>query len=161
MADLRRGDDSAIERLMALWAVDGSLQVRGAPRARDWPKDYRGAKEIRSRFLKMAKASTSGVTVRGARVRVDVVTVLDSVVVRGRKAVATISSTIRTDEGRSRGFDMRKHKFTFEFSGAQLQSVVEDVDWSGASKSDITGVRLSDLNVTDIGKLTLAAWAIA
>ena len=163
VAAIRTGDSSAVARLMALWDPDAVLHVVGPQGEAGWPREYRGSEAIHGRFNDMMNAAKRGVELKpgGAPVGFGVTVVLHSVDVVESKATAHVAITLHTNEKRPRGFEIHSGKFEFEFKSGKLSSVTENVDFNRAIEPRIAGIRQRDLSVSDIGRLTLAAWAIA
>jgi hypothetical protein len=76
--------------------------------------------------------------------------------VNGNRAVAGWRTTIGTREGY--GFDVAgSHLFTFE--GEKIKSLRVNVS-PKADQSHLENLKFDDLTVSDVGRLSLAAWPV-
>ncbi len=166
---LRRGDQSSVDKLMGLWHEDGTFEFAGAPPVTGL---YRGANAIRTLYKNRASSAGMNVplSVRGAKgkaaaMRDAVLGEVDTQVHKSKllSASATepnerraVSWTTRVATTDGRGYDVSgAHTFTFKDGRIfQLRVVV-------SPKPDkAEGLSLDGLAVNDIGRLSLAAWAV-
>lgn len=162
VAAMRTGDKKAITKMMSLWGPDGVLHVMGGRGEDGWPRSkvYEGPKAIRARFEAMLKSDKVTLTDGRSAVGLDVKFVVGKIREDGNTMTATVTATVSTEEDSPRSFQIEEKKFVFTHESGKLQKVVEDLSWANA----VVSRRLESvgtLSVTDIGRLTLAAWAIA
>lgn len=162
VAAMRSGDKTAVNKMMSLWGADGVLQVLGGRGDDGWPRSkiYEGSKAIQSRFESMLKSDRVALTGASGKVAVDVKFVVGKIREEGNTVTAMVTATLSTGEDSPRSFQIEEKKFDFTFDKGKIRKVVEDVSWADAVVSQRLE-RVGLLSVQDIGRLTLAAWAIA
>lgn len=161
-AALFSGDEGAIDRMMSLWAVGATLNVVGANDGDGWNrcKTYEGTAAIRKRYEAMMGPKTRLASAnRDARLHVTFT--VREVRVEGDVVSAIVTASMNTDERSPRELKVEQMNFTFTLENGKIQKAVENVDWSGAIASHRIAGPDGSLSVQDIGRLTLAAWAIA
>lgn len=164
VADIRSGNDAGVEKMMSLWADDGVLEVSGGTGEDGWPrrKVYKGSRAIRARFAAMMKPDKVHIIDIDRDVASSVKVVVGEINVdkASRTATAAVTAALSTDEDTPRSFGIEAKNFVFSFDNEKIQHVSEDVSWSDAVVTfNLMGP--GSLSVQDIGRLTLAAWAIA
>jgi ketosteroid isomerase-like protein len=157
--ELRGGNPEAVSGLMELWHPDGTFEFAGAP---PLVGTFVGAAAIHTLYKNRLGASGMGLrleTVRGAPEDASL-GVVDTEVrhlrSNGDHVVASWRTTIGTQEGQ--GFDVAgAHLFVFE--GDRIKSLRVTVS-PKPDPSRIEELNLDALSVTDVGRLSLAAWAV-
>jgi hypothetical protein len=162
VAAMRAGEKQAVTKMMALWNPDGVLEVLGGRGDDGWPRSkvYKGTKEIQARFEAMLQASPILLSGAKGKVGFDVRVMVGDISEKGNTASALVTATVSAGKAGLQSFQIEEKKFVFTFAKDRIQKAVEDVSWSDAVVSNrvtATGA----LSVQDIGRLTLAAWAIA
>jgi ketosteroid isomerase-like protein len=158
--DLRAGNAAAVDRLMELWDSDGTFEFSGAP---PLTGTYHGRMAIRTLYKNRLNASGMQLRLHGAtpdrRQEIEaalgaVETDVNRTRVLDEKIVAGWTTTIGTREGQ--GFQVSgSHTFTFKDGKILSLRVV------ASPKADMhRTLRLEGLGIDDIGRLTLAAWAV-
>lgn len=163
MEDLFAGDSTAIKKLMSLWAQDGILVLTGAPGESEWPRDYKGSRAVQSRYADMLNMQKQQFKLAdaGSTVTIDSIDFcIESISLKGDVATVTLNAGVTTSKKPAIAFDY-KRTFTFTFDKGKIQQLVEHHDWSSAAEAQIERISAAGLSVKDIGRLTLAAWAIA
>jgi ketosteroid isomerase-like protein len=157
--DLRRGDPQAVPALMELWHPDGTFEFAGAPPVIG---TFIGAVAVQTLYQNRLNAVGVGVrleTTRGAPedVTLDLVdTEIRHLRANGTRVAASWRTVIGTREGH--GFDVAgAHLFVFE--GDRIKSLRVTVS-PKADLSQLEGLRLDDLSLSDVGRLSLAAWPV-
>lgn len=166
---LRRGEQSAVEQLMSLWAEDGTFEFAGAPPVTGL---YRGRNAIRTLYKNRASSAGMHVPLDGGRprrkaaaLREVVLGDVDTEVHKSRllspangsgEERVAVSWTTRVTTADGRGYDV-SGAHTFAFTGGRI-SHLRVVVSPKADKAE--GLSLDGLSVNDIGRLSLAAWAV-
>jgi hypothetical protein len=165
--DLRAGKEEAVDQLVDLWDDEGVFEFAGAPPV---VGTFTGRNAIHALYKNRMKANGMplklSVDGRAAAAREAALGLVDTRIHRVRSIDKNPSSkspervavgwttVIGTDEGR--GFEVSGNH-TFAFKGDRIASLKVVVS-PKADKSD--GLRLEGLSVDDIGRLSLAAWAV-
>lgn len=163
MDNLRDGDKGAVEDIMSLWDNDGCLILAGAPKAPGWPKRYKDCDSIAGRYSNLLEAQGKSFKLSDEKSMVSLSSIKErirNISLKGNVATATVVASVSTNEDTSRGFEIEGN-FTFTLNNGKIAQLIENVDWSDAVDSRIEKVKIGDLNIDDIGRLTLMAWAIA
>lgn len=157
---LRAGDVEAVDALMDLWDEDGLFEFAGAPPV---VGSFKGAMAIRTLYKNRALSHRMGIRVgtEGGEPRDLELGLVDTEVTHlredKRRAVAGWRTTIGTREGL--GFDVAgAHRFVFTDSG-KIASLKVSVS-PKADQSVVENLRAEELSVTDVGRLSLAAWPV-
>lgn len=157
--DLRNGDEKSVPRLMELWDQDGTFEFAGSPPV---VGTFRGAAAINTLYKNRLNASGMRLTLETSAAKSQDVTlgVVDTEVTHvrtnGNRVVAGWRTTVGTEE--NKGYDVAgSHLFTFE--NGKIKSLRISVS-PKADQSHSANLRLTDLTVTDVGRLSLAAWAV-
>ncbi len=157
--ELRAGDADAVPKLMELWDPDGSFEFAGSPPV---VGTYHGAAAITTLYKNRAhsggmkmKAETKGPAVTDVTLGV-VETDVSHIKVNGKRVVAAWKTTVGTQEGH--GFDVAgSHLFTFD--GDKIKTLRITVS-PKPDPSHMKSLKLDALSVNDVGRLSLAAWAV-
>jgi ketosteroid isomerase-like protein len=161
--DLRAGKEGAVEKLMSLWHPKGVFEFTGTP---EIESEYRGLAAIQTLYTNRFRANGMGLSL-GARSSAEgatsaqrfavlgiVNTDLHRVKMQDDAAVAGWTTTIGTEDGQ--GFHVNgSHRFQFE--DGRITRVTVSIT---PQAKEAGGLRLDDLSVTDVGRLSLAAWAV-
>jgi ketosteroid isomerase-like protein len=170
--DLRKGDEAAADRLIELWDEDGAFEFAGAPPVTG---TFKGRNAIHVLYKNRAKAAgmplkleggAASLTGEAAAAREAALGVVDTQVHRMRSLGATRAGSpaermavgwttlIGTED--NRGFQVSgNHTFTFKDGKIISLKVVVSPKPDRAPKLALDG-----LSVDDIGRLSLAAWAV-
>lgn len=157
--DLRGGDEKSVPRLMELWDQDGTFEFAGSPPV---VGTFKGAMAIHTLYKN--RLGTSGMRVsldtRSAKSQDVTLGVVDTEVTNmrtnGSRVVAGWRTTIGTEE--NVGFDVAgSHLFTFE--NGKIKSLRVSVS-PKPDQSHLQNLRAESLSVTDVGRLSLAAWPV-
>ena len=157
--DLRNGDEKSVPSLMKLWDQDGTFEFAGSPPVIG---SFRGAMAINTLYKN--RLNTSGMRLKvetnAAKSQDVTLGVVDTEVTHmrtnGNRVAVGWRTTIGTKE--NLGFDVAgSHLFTFE--NGKIKSLRVSVS-PKPDKSHIESLRLTDLNVNDVGRLSLAAWPV-
>lgn len=166
--DLRTGKEEAVDKLVDLWDEDGVFEFAGAPPV---VGTFKGRNAIHALYKNRVKACGMPLKLNGdartAAAREVALGTVDTRIHRVRSldknlpAEATpervaVGWTTVIGTSDQRGYEVSgNHTFTFKNDRiASLKVVVSPK----ADKSD--GLRLEGLAVDDIGRLSLAAWAV-
>lgn len=166
--DLRAGKEEAVDKLVDLWDEDGVFEFAGAPPV---VGTFKGRNAIHALYKNRMKASGMPLGLNGdartATARAVALGMVDTRINRTRaldKNLAAGATPERMAVGWTtvigtndkRGFEVSgNHSFTFKGDRiASLKVVVSPK----ADKAD--GLELEGLAVEDIGRLSLAAWAV-
>lgn len=156
---LRNGDESSVGKLMELWHEDGVFEFAGTPPVTG---TFSGAAAIQTLYKNRLQSSGMAVRVdspklKGREVSLGVVdTEVTHVRVNGKRVIAAWRTTVGTEEGH--GFDVAgSHVFTFEED--KIKSLRITVS-PKADESVVKELKRDDLSITDVGRLSLAAWAV-
>jgi ketosteroid isomerase-like protein len=157
--DLRNGDENSVPRLMKLWDPDGTFEFAGAPPVIG---SFRGAVAINTLYKNRLNASGMRLSVEttAAKARDVTLGLVDTEVTHmrtnGSRVAVGWRTTIGTEE--NIGFDVAgSHLFTFE--NGKIKTLRVSVS-PKPDQSQLEKLRLSDLTVTDVGRLSLAAWPV-
>jgi ketosteroid isomerase-like protein len=157
--DIREGDRKAVPALMEMWDPDGIFDFAGSPPV---VGTFKGIAAIRTLYqnrvaqcgMELSLEAVGGKSKSVALGKVD--TEVTHVRVNGNRAIATWRTVIGTKDGR--GFDVAgSHAFTFEHD--KIKSLRVTVS-PKAEKSQLADLKMEDLTVSDIGRLSLAAWPV-
>lgn len=158
--ELRLGNPEAVPALMELWHPDGVFEFAGAPPV---VGTFVGAAAINTLYKNRLESVGMGIrleTTRGAPedVTLDVVdTEVRHLRPNGSRVVASWRTVIGTNDGH--GFDVAgAHLFGFE--GNKIKTLRVTVSPKADPSQMQEGLRLDDLSVNDVGRLSLAAWPV-
>jgi ketosteroid isomerase-like protein len=166
--DLRAGRKEAVDKLVDLWDEDGVFEFAGAPPV---VGTFKGRNAIHTLYKNRVNANGMPITLSGegraAALRETALGMVDTRIHRARildKNLAADAAPERVAVGWTtvigtsdqRGFEVSGNH-TFTFKGDRIASLKVVVS-PKADKSD--GLRLEGLAVEDIGRLSLAAWAV-
>jgi ketosteroid isomerase-like protein len=156
---LRRGDPVAVLALMELWHPDGTFEFAGAPPV---VGTFVGAVAINALYKNRLGGVGMGVRLETARgVPEDAsLGVVDTEIrhlrANGDRVAVSWRTVIGTAEGR--GFDVAgAHLFVFE--GDRIKHLRVTVS-PKPDPSQMAELRLDDLSLNDVGRLSLAAWPV-
>jgi ketosteroid isomerase-like protein len=162
---LRQGDQESVDKLMSLWADDGIFEFAGAPPVTGL---YQGRNAIRTIYKNRASSagmplSAPGAASKAGALREAALGEVDTQVHKSRLLTGNgdgermaVSWTTRVATADGRGYDVSgAHTFTFKDGHiSQLRVVVSP------KAEEAEGLRLDGLSVSDIGRLSLAAWMV-
>ena len=158
--DLRNGKETAVPGLMELWDQDGTFEFSGAPPVAG---TFKGEMAIKTLYQNRLKASGMNMKIEtlAAKEPQDVnLGLVDTEVTNlrtdGDRVVVAWNTTVGTTE--NRGFDVAGSHL-FEFEGGKIKNLRVSVS-PKPDKSKLKNLRLDDLSVTDVGRLSMAAWAV-
>jgi ketosteroid isomerase-like protein len=156
---LRQGDEKSVPQLMELWDPDGVFEFAGAPPV---VGTYKGAVAIHSLYKNRVGSGNMPVPIetRSGQPIDMILGVVDTEVTHlrtnGNRVIVGWRTTVGTREGV--GFDVAgSHLFTFE--GNKIKSLRVNVS-PKADQSQLAHLKFEDLTVADVGRLSLAAWAV-
>jgi ketosteroid isomerase-like protein len=154
--ELRNGVEGAVERLMSLWDDDGVFEFAGTPPVAG---TFVGANAIAALYKNRYHSSGMPLRLEGSGTAEDVeLGIVDTEVTRSRrrenKIIVAWTTTIGTAD--QRGFQVAgSHVFSFRNDKiATLRVVVSPRPETHEE------LRLEELSVEDIGRLSLAAWMV-
>jgi ketosteroid isomerase-like protein len=157
--DLRNGDEESVPRLMDLWDTDGTFEFAGASPVIG---TFHGAVAIRTLYQNRLRANGRKVTVETTAATPEDLTLgvvethVTHVRTNGDRVAAGWRTTIGTTEGQ--GFDVAgSHLFVFD--GDKIKSLRVTVS-PKADQSQLAELRAERLTVNDVGRLSVAAWAV-
>lgn len=153
--ELRAGNAAAVEQLTALWDPDGVFEFAGAPPVTG---TFKGRVAIQTLYNNRAKAAGMPLKLEAMHQEVALGTVDTQVhrtkVMDGNKVVAGWTTTAGTRDGL--GFQVAgSHTFTFRDGKISSLKVV-----ISPKHEETPNLKAAALSVNDIGRLTLAAWAV-
>jgi hypothetical protein len=166
--DLRAGKEEAVDKLLDLWDEDGVFEFAGAPPV---VGTFKGRNAIHALYKNRANASGMSLKLNGdartAAARDAALGMVETRVHRVRSLDRTAAAdatpervavgwTTVVGTNDRRGFEVSGNH-TFVFKGNRIASLKVVVS-PKADKSD--GLQLEGLAVDDIGRLSLAAWAV-
>jgi ketosteroid isomerase-like protein len=154
--DLRTGVDGAVERLIDLWDDDGVFEFAGTPPVTG---TFVGRNAIAALYTNRFKASGMPLRLEGLDKAEDAeLGIVETEVLRTRerdnKVIAAWTTTIGTAD--QRGFQVAG-SHTFTFKDGKIASLRIVVSPRAEAHGDL---RLENLSVDDIGRLSLAAWMV-
>lgn len=165
--DLRSGKEDAVEQLVDLWDEDGVFEFAGSPPV---VGTFKGRNAIHALYKNRLKASGMKIALRAEddkeTMRDAALGLVDTHINRMRvldrdakaddaeRVAVGWTTVIGTQD--ERGFEVSGNH-TFVFKGDRIASLKVVI----SPKADRTeGLRLEGLTVDDIGRLSLAAWAV-
>lgn len=165
--DLRAGNEDAVNRLVDLWDEDGVFEFAGAPPV---VGTFKGRNAIHALYKNRARAGGMPMTfdaegktaaARDAALglvdtRINRVRSLDAKADDGSPERVAVGWTTVIGTTDQRGYEVSGNH-TFVFKGDRIASLKVVVS-PKPDKSE--GLRLEGLSVDDIGRLSLAAWAV-
>lgn len=157
--DLRAGDQESVPRLMEMWDQDGVFEFVGAP---PLVATYKGRVAIETLYKNRVRSAKMPVRLESRKGKEAEATlgIVDTEVTHlrtnGNRAVAGWRTTIGTEEGA--GFDVAgSHQFTFE--NGKIKNLRVSIS-PKADDSRTANLSAANLSVTDVGRLSLAAWPV-
>lgn len=159
--NLRQGNPASVAQLMDLWSADGTFDFCGASPVMG---TYKGTVAIQTLYknrlnsngMPLTLETTNGVPEDVTLGLVD--TQILNVRTNGDRAIVGWRTTIGTPQGF--GFDVAgAHHFVFDDTGKIASLRVTISPKADAADSEL-GLSLSELTVTDVGRLSLAAWPV-
>lgn len=157
--DLRNGDEKSVSSLMELWDQDGIFEFAGAPPVIG---SFRGALAIHTLYNNRLNASGMNFKVETLAAKPQDVslglvdTEVSHIKTNGTRVAVGWRTTIGTAE--NIGFDVAgSHLFTFE--NGKIKNLRVSIS-PKPDKSNLASLSFKDLTVTDIGRLSLAAWPV-
>jgi hypothetical protein len=156
---LRAGDENSVPRLMELWDPEGTFDFAGSP---PLVGTFKGAVAIQTLYANRVKTPGMKLQLEGKSGKSRDVTlgVVDTEVTHlrtdGNRAVVGWRTTIGTEE--KQGFDVAgSHLFTFQ--NGKIKTLRVSIS-PKPDESQIANLSTTDLSVSDIGRLSLAAWPV-
>lgn len=166
--ELRNGQDEAVDKLIELWDESGVFEFAGASPVTG---TYKGRNAIHVLYKNRVKACGMPLKLEGnpaspagaaALAREVALGAVDTQVNRmrnlaapkGQRVAVGWTTTIETDD--KRGFQVGG-SHTFTFKGGKISALKVSVS---SKPEQSAGLDLNDLAVQDIGRLSLAAWAV-
>ena len=144
---------------MELWEQDGTFEFSGSPPV---VATFKGAAAIHALYKNRLNSSGMSLTAetRGGASQDVTLGVVDTEVTHlrtnGHRVVAAWRTTVGTTQGH--GFDVAgSHLFTFD--NDKIRHLRVNVS-PRPDPSQLTNLRLDNLSVNDVGRLSLAAWAV-
>ena len=157
--ELRGGNEEAVPQLMKLWDEDGTFEFVGAPPV---VGTFEGAMAIHTLYKNRVQSYRMPLSLESSGdgpidVALNVVeTNVSHLREREGRVLVGWRTTIGTAEGH--GFDVAgSHQFTFE--GDKIKRLRVTVS-PKADESRMESLSLKDLSVSDVGRLSLAAWPV-
>lgn len=159
--ELWEGCDGTVEKFMSLWDPDGTFEFTGSPAVE---ATFRGANAIQVLYRNRSRANGMGVrlapqpkTAKGLE-RFVVLANLRPNLRKHRAspdgAVASWNTQVQTGDGQ--GFEMiGNHQFTIR--NGKITHLKVTIT---PKPREVEGLSMEDLTVADIGRLSLAAWAV-
>ena len=159
IGQLRRGDESSVEKLMNLWHPDGVFEFAGSPPV---VGTFKGHLAINTLYQNRLRASGMKVNLDMGKEKMReaslgiVDTQVSHIREKENQVMAGWKTTIGTEQGQ--GFDIAgSHLFTFE--NDKIKNLRLNIS-PKHDKSQNEKLSLSELSVTDVGRLSLAAWPV-
>lgn len=157
------GEASAIDTLMTLWEPTGVFEFTDTP---GFPTLYSGSAAIRSRYEAMLHAGELVLALEGtgggaAQTQLGpTLNRLVGVTPNANGVNATVATCYSTADGR--GFQVQTNTFVFTFNprSGRLSYVTERVSMDAVDCTLLAGTTRENLSVNDIGRISLAAWAV-
>ena len=153
--DLRSGDEASVPKLMEMWNQDGVFGFVGAPPP---VATYKGAVAVQTLYKNRLQSSKVPIRLEGkagAKATREA-TPQHRLRTNCNRAVAVWRTTIGTAEGA--GFDVAgSHQFTFE--NGRIKHLRVSIS-PKPDESRTANLKASELTVTDVGRLSLAAWPV-
>ncbi len=159
--DLRSGDEESVPKLIEMWDQDGVFEFVGAP---PLVATYKGAVAIQTLYKNRVHSSKMPIQLEGraaakgaSHATLGIVdTDVTHLRTNGNRAVAGWRTTIGTADGA--GFDVAgSHQFTFE--NGKIKHLRVSIS-PKADESRDAKLSVAHLTVTDVGRLSLAAWPV-
>jgi hypothetical protein len=156
LSKILEGDEKAVDEILNLWDEDGSIEFQGPP---PLVAEFRGraAVEVWLRNRLKVRGMPIKITGTGGEPAGSLtITRINLIEVRavGEKIVAPHETTVGTDG--ERGFTQAGHN-VFTFRGDKIFSVKVVLS---PKPEAAEGLKLEELGVLDVGRLSLAAWAV-
>lgn len=162
--ELRAGSEEAVDQLMSLWDDDGVFEFAGAPPV---VGTFKGRAAIQTLYKNRAKAADMQMRLQGMPTARDVALGVVDTSINRIRSLATepdaeapdrvaVGWTTKIGTSDNRGFEVSGNH-TFVFRGDHIASLKVVVS-PKPDKSE--GLSLDGLAVDDIGRLSLAAWAV-
>lgn len=160
MDAFHRGDESAIEKMLDIWDDEGSFEFAGA-----YPLvgEFRGRAALNVLFKNLANSSSMPVLLekKGDAVLKNLEVKLTEVELFGDRAMANFEQVVSTKDNRGI-FIVGSGTFTFkehEITNVKL-TVMPLPKLEGTTLKVPERLSMKELTIRDIGRLSLAAWAV-
>ena len=156
LSKIMEGDEKAVDEMLELWDEDGSIQFLGPP---PLEAEFRGRAAVAVWLSNRLKVRGMPVKIKGiggeAADSLSLTTInLIEIRAVGEKIIAPHETTVGTDK--EQGFILPGHN-VFTFKGDKIFSVKVIL----SPKPEVAeGLKLEELSVLDVGRLSLAAWAV-
>jgi ketosteroid isomerase-like protein len=157
--DLRNRKEKAVSSLMELWNQDGTFEFAGAPPV---VGTFKGEMAIKTLYQNRFKASGMSIKIEtlGAQPQEVNLGLVDTEVTNLRtdhdRVIVAWSTTIGTTD--NHGFDVAGSHL-FEFEKGKIKKLRVSVS-PKPDQSKLKSLKLDELSVTDVGRLSLAAWPV-
>lgn len=136
---IQKGDERAVDRMMDLWHESGHCQVVGAGKL---PDEYRGLNAVRALYKGIARAPRQEIHTERGRTRAT----KEDVVVEWTSQIGIDPKPLKVDGSNA-----------FSFKDNRISDLKIVLSPKGATGQQL---KLHELEVSDIGRLALAAWAV-
>ena len=158
--DLRNGKEQAVPGLMQLWNQDGIFEFAGSPPV---VGTFKGEMAIATLYQNRLRANGMNMKLEtiAAKEAQDVNlglvdTEVTSLRTDGNRVIVAWNTTVGTAD--NHGFDVAGSHM-FEFEDGKIKNLRVSVS-PKPDQSKLKNLRLDDLSVTDVGRLSMAAWAV-
>lgn len=156
---LRSGDATAVGALMDMWDFNGTFEFAGASPVIG---TYRGRVAIQTLYQNRLAANGMALTLEGNEGEARTATLglvatnVTHLRLNGTRAVAGWRTTIGTEEGD--GFDVAGSHL-FDVADGKIVNLRVTIS-PKADPSEVSDLSLENLSVSDVGRLSLAAWPV-
>src|SRR5437764_226075 len=157
--DLRSGKEGSVERLTELWQPDGTFQFVGSPEVN---ATFQGINAINVLYKNRFKANGMPVKLEGAKpLGADATAalgVVDTEVVKTAMVDDKIVASWKTSVGTNKRFGfVVGGSHTFRFHDGKISSLKVSISPKAEGTPNLD---IGALSVKDVGRLSLAAWAV-
>lgn len=161
VSDLWEGREGTVDKFMSLWHPDGVFEFTGSPAVQ---AVFRGANAIQVLYRNRSRANGMGLRLAPQAEKgdgLDRFATLAQLRPSLRKYKATDKGAVASwhtevETGDKQGFAMTgSHHFTI--LGGKITSLKVTIN---PKPTEVEGLSTNDLTVADIGRLSLAAWAV-
>lgn len=160
VSDLWEGKEGTVDKFMSLWHPDGIFEFTGSPAVQ---AVFQGANAIQVLYRNRSRANSMGLrlTSKPDKPAIERFCTLAQLRPNLRKCKASTKGAMASwhtelETGDKQGFVMTgTHEFVIE--GGRIKSLKVTIS---KKPTALDGVSMNDLSVADIGRLSLAAWAV-
>lgn len=155
-SNIKKGDSKAVIKMLEMWTQDGVFQFDGLPELNG---SFHGIMALEVLFTSIARSAASGNEVRGLKKLHMNEMSLGEIRTIGDECYCDWRQVVSREKGQG-ALIFGNIKLTFRQGLISAVKVVSLPLMSTPDEMLPQGLSMKDINITDIGRLALAAWAV-